>query len=370
MDKSMQAYELTIEAKLKTSPFAIVSADDFRVHIQRPIDAHVVLEQPTLSLYCLDHANQWALFVDTPSEINLLEAPFLFIAQYEAARRLVAVPYASLHALAREVEVDPQRIILFYSTGRCGSTLLSHVLNQTPSIASFSEPDVFSQLVMLRTAGASSDAEITTLLHDSLLIMCANAQAHGFQYWVFKFRSYVLSVSDLLYLAVPTAKILFLYRNALTWARSFSRAFGVSDDALEERLTKYGFRYVIPGVNTHLETHENRINWVEYLAHMWVSTMQDSRWLVRQGAPLAHARFEDLQIAPQDVIQSLLTQCDLPMPDPERLVQVLAKDSQEGTVGAHDNQAPARRLTDAELAELARLIPEYDPTLTPDAILA
>ena len=31
---------------------------------------------------------------------------------------------------------------------------------------SFSEPDVFTQLVTLRTAGQSNDAEITALLYD------------------------------------------------------------------------------------------------------------------------------------------------------------------------------------------------------------
>ena len=96
----------------------------------------------------------------------MLQAPFYFIAQYEAAQRLIAVPYATLHALAGEVELDPQHIILFYSTGRCGSTLVSHVLNQTPTVVSFSEPDVFTQLVKLRTAGQSNDAEVTALLYD------------------------------------------------------------------------------------------------------------------------------------------------------------------------------------------------------------
>src|SRR6185295_633268 len=99
----MQAYELTIEAKVKPNPFSIVSADDFHVQTGRSIDPYVVLEQPTLSLYCLDHANQRALFVDTPPEVDLLRAPFYFIAQYEAARRLIAVSYATLHTLAREV---------------------------------------------------------------------------------------------------------------------------------------------------------------------------------------------------------------------------------------------------------------------------
>lgn len=365
----MQAYELIIDSKVKTSPFAIVSVDDFQVHTGQLLDPHIILEKPNFSLYCLDHAHKRAIFVETQPDIDLLQAPFYFIAQYEAAQRLLAVPYDTLHALAREVQIDPQHIILFYSTGRCGSTLFSHVLNLNPAIVSFSEPDVFSQLVMLRTAVQSNDEEIATLLWDSVMIMSANARQQGFQQYAFKFRSYVLSVSDLLYRSMPTAKILFLYRNALTWANSFSRAFGAPDDAsLNERLVNYGFRYMIPSVNDYLKSHTH-ISWVEYVAHMWVSTMQDARWLQQQGAALASARFEELKATPHAVIEPLLTHCGLPMPASDLLAGVLAKDSQAGTEGAQDKKAPARRLTDADLAELDRVIRELDPALAPDTIL-
>ena len=365
----MEAYELIIDSKIKTSPFDIVSADDFHTHIGQPVNPHVILEKANLSLYCLDHANQRALFVETSPDVDLLQAPFYFIAQYENVQKLVAVSYDTLHTLARKVEVDPQRIILFYSTGRCGSTLVSQVMNLNPSIVSFSEPDVFSQLVMIRTAGQSTDAEIASLLYDSIMIMASNAQKQGYQFFAFKFRSYVLSVSDLLYQTIPQAKILFMYRNALTWAYSFSRAFGSPDDNMGERLEKSGFRYMIPSVNQHLETHNNSMTWVEYVAHMWVSTMQDCRWLRQQGAALASARFEDLKATPQVVIQSLLAHCGLSMPEPEKLADVLAKDSQAGTAGAQDRQEHARRLTDADLIELESVIREMDAELSPDTIL-
>lgn len=365
----MQAYELIIDAKIKTSPFAIVSVDDFQAHPGKFLDPSIILEQPNFSLYCLDHVKQRAIFVETPPEVDLLQAPFYFIAQYEAAQRLIAIPYETLSALAREVEIDPQRIILFYSTGRCGSTLLSQIMNLNPSIVSFSEPDVFSQLVMLRTAGQSSEEAIASLLWDSVMVMSANARQQGFQYYAFKFRSYVLSVSDLLYRSIPQAKILFMYRNALTWAYSFSRAFGAADEAqLNERLEKYGFRYMIPSVNSYLKTQPH-ISWVEYVAHMWVSTMKDTRWLQRQGAALACARFEDMKATPQAVIEPLLTHCGLPMPDPDLLAGVLARDSQAGTEGAQDKKEPARRLTDADLEELDRVIRALDSELAPDTIL-
>lgn len=365
----MEAYELIIENKVKINPFDIVSLDDFQTHIGQAVDPHLVLEKSNISLYCLDHANRRAIFIETSPDVDLLQAPFYFIAQYENAKNLIAIPYDTLHALAKKVEVNQERIILFYSTGRCGSTLVSKVMNLNTSVVSFSEPDIFSQLIMIRTAGQSTDTEIASLLYDSTMIMSANAQNQGFQYFAFKFRSYVLSVSDLLYQTIPQAKILFMYRNALTWAYSFSRAFGSPDDNMGERLEKSGFRYMIPSVNKHLKTHNNSINWVEYVAHMWVSTMQDTRSLRQQGAVLAFARFEDLKTNPQAIIHSLLTHCNLPMPESEKLSDVLAKDSQAGTAGAQDRQKPARHLSDADLVELERVIRDMDSSLSPDTVL-
>lgn len=366
----MQAYELIIDAKVKASPFGIVSADDFETHDESHLDPNIILEQTNFSLYCLDHTNRQALFVETSPDVDLLQSPFYFIAQYDAAQRLIAVPYETLHALACKVVLDQRKVILFYSTGHCGSTLFSHILNLNTAVVSFSEPDVFSQLVMLHTAGQSSDDETASLLWDSIMIMSANAQQQGFQYFAFKFRSYVLSVSALLYRAMPDAKIIFMYRNALTWAYSFSRAFGAAtDNGSKERLTQSGFRYMIPSVNEYLKIH-SEISWVEYIAHMWVSTMQESCWLQQKGAALACARFEDLKTNPHEVIQSLLAHCGLPLPDPDQLAVVLARDSQAGTAGAQDRQDIARLLTDADLSELDTIIRELDPKLAPDTILS
>jgi hypothetical protein len=70
----MQAYEHIIDAKVKTNPFDIVSASDFQTHRGQVVEAEMILEQPNISLYCLDHANRQALFVETPLEIENLPA--------------------------------------------------------------------------------------------------------------------------------------------------------------------------------------------------------------------------------------------------------------------------------------------------------
>src|SRR5262245_2800399 len=99
----LDAYELSIEARIKLAPFGIVSPDDFQYREANALDPRIVVEQPNISLYCLDHQNRHALFVETPAGMDLLHAPFYFHAQYEAAQRLIAIPYDTLHALASEV---------------------------------------------------------------------------------------------------------------------------------------------------------------------------------------------------------------------------------------------------------------------------
>src|SRR5438128_2484517 len=118
----MQARSLIIEEKLRKSDIAVVRPSDFRVRDGGAADPRIVLQQPNLTLYCLDFENRQALFVETTPECDLSRAPFLYQAQYEAALRLVQVPYETLHRLAAEVVVDPARLILIYSVGRCGST--------------------------------------------------------------------------------------------------------------------------------------------------------------------------------------------------------------------------------------------------------
>jgi hypothetical protein len=144
----MEARSLIIEERRREAGIALVSPSDFRVRDGGAVDAGIVLRQPNLSLYCLDFENRQALFVETPPECDLSRAPFMYQAQAEAALRLIQVPFEALDRLAEEVAIDPARLILIYSVGRCGSTLVSHAFNEVEGVESLSEPDVFTQMLV------------------------------------------------------------------------------------------------------------------------------------------------------------------------------------------------------------------------------
>lgn len=366
----MSARILSIIGKQRPHPLGLASLDDFYYHEGDAIDPRVVLTRPTLSLYCLDPPNHRAIFVETAPEVDLSAAAFYYQAQYDAAQRLVSVPYETLHALARAVPLDPRRLILIYSVGRCGSTLVSRVLNQAEGVVSVSEPDVYTQLLTLRAADGSQDPEVSALVRSCTQILCASsARGRGASASALKFRSFVIGLADLLSHHFPEAKVVFLYRQAVSWARSMVRAFRLFDPEVEALLPPLQplVSPFMPVVAAQEVAPPSPLAWLSYL---WVSVMERCLDLQRQGVPMFVARYEDLQAAPLEVLEALLAYCGVRARDAGAIDRVLVEDSQAGTSLSRDHaQASTRAFGVEHVAELHRLIHTYSPLLTPDFVM-
>jgi Sulfotransferase domain len=363
----MEARALIIEEKRRTFPIGVVRPSDFRVRDGGAADPRLVLQQPNLTLYCLDFENQQALFVETPPECDLSRAPFLYQAQYDAARRLVQVPYETLHRLAAEVGIDPSCLILIYSVGRCGSTLVSHAFNEVEGVESISEPDVFTQMLGHWGARNLEGTEKAELLKSCTLIQCAPGRSKGATAWALKFRSMVMETGDLFYSVFPEAKVIFLYRNAEPWARSFLRLARVSNPAAPIPLAGNGegFRRSIPRLEARATPSA-----LELLACMWLSVMEKCLEMQRRGVPMFVARYEELNAAPRDVLAEMFAYCGLSANAVGNLDTVLEQDSQAGSPlsRASVGEAPVQ-VSREHVDKLCRLIGEFSQELTADTIL-
>ncbi|MBA3945877.1 MAG: sulfotransferase [Herpetosiphonaceae bacterium] len=367
----MGAQRLTIAAKVRNYPTEIANLNHFQYSEGESIDARVIVEELVVSLYCLDHANQRAIFVETPPDIDLAQVPFYYQAQYEAALGLIAVSYETLHQLANDVVLDPQRMILLYSVGRCGSTLVSRALSQADGIANFSEPDVFTQLSVGRAADGSNDAEVSSLTRDCIKIMCAATRSGGATAWSFKFRSVGVELGDILYHNFPEAKVVFLYRHADGWAKSAARAYRIYDrgGSSGQPRNQQMYARLNPAIRTYMATHRP-VSPVEILGSMWVSRIERCLELQRQGVPMLCVRYEDLQAAPQEVLDAMFTYCDLTVHDAAKLDRVVAQDSQAGTsLSQATLQESTKTLQEDDLVELHRLIQQFSPALTPTLVV-
>lgn len=334
----MSAKVLNIQAKNRTPANTVVKLEDFDYREGEAISLSSIVNSPNISLYCLDLQNQRAIFVETPIDVDLSQAPFYYLAQYEQAQRLIAVPLAELPQLLENIE-PVEQLTIIYSVGRCGSTLLSKVFNRVDTVLSLSEPDVFSQIVGLRNPDRRNNREIAELLTACVYLLAKPTPQGKFDCCVIKLRSFAIALGDLIYLAFPNAKSIFLYRNAEDVVKSSIRSFVFLSKllpAIAENIDLYS-RFI-----PLLKEYADDIDFTDSQATdlytvLWLSTMQSYLSLHQQGIITCAVRYEDLVAQPQQIVSSLFQECGLPITEVANGCEVFINDSQKGSNLSQEN---------------------------------
>jgi len=341
---------LSIVGKQRAHPAAVAAVGDFSVRERGHVDSRLALSSSSWSLYCLDHSRREAVFVNT-ADADLCNAAFYYQAQYEAARELMTISYETLHGLAAEADIAQERLVLVYSTGRCGSTLVSRAFAQAVGVGSLSEPDAFTQLVEILAGKQATQAEVHRLARS-----CLKIQAHSvigamqLRKCAIKFRGTVVALWPFLFEEFPAAKVIFLYRNALTWAASCVRAYRMRDpavrhfmlqarDLMDQLWVRCGWGADARGEGLDIE---------DLLARTWLYVIRHCLAMQRREAPIFVARYEELLRAPQASLQALFTHCNVAPQANFVIESFLKQDSQEGTL--YDRQDLRARPVEAVAA--------------------
>jgi hypothetical protein len=323
-----------------------------------PVAAETVLD-PDHELYCLDDREERALFVRIPPGTEVAGAPFVHLAQYRAAEAVVAVPYGTLHELAAGLP-DPD-LVLLWSVGRCGSTLLSRGLNAVPGVRSLSEPDVVSDIAMLRCWDGSRDADYRRLLHSCLRLLGRHTRTLAV-----KPRGGAIGVADLVRAEFPASRALFLSRELGPWMESMHAGFSPSPPPKKAMPTFLRYlRSQAPLLPAFAAEHGRPPTQVETYALTWLSIMDRFAALRAAGVPVLALRYEDLTEAPKETVAAVLDWCGLPAEAADDVLATFGTDSQEGTRLSRATRAETALapLTDADHATARALLAAH-PALT------
>lgn len=362
----MQAHTLTIDAKQRQGPGSLASLADFTLSAGAPVDAEIVRTNPQHSLYCLDDVAQRAIFVELPEEVDLSQAPFVYQTQYDHAQRLVAVPYAAFVQMAADLP-PVNHLIMTYMTGRSGSTLVSHLFNEVPSVLSLSEPDVATQFVHLRATDGSRDGELQQLLDASVRFLFKSTPAKHPTTFALKLRSEGTQVLDLYQAAFPNVRNLFLYRDAIGWVASFYRLFQRAGMPASMPLTLFldvwgkNMRYDFQPLSRCLDAGTSELSTVQLLTLWWLATMEWALAKQQQGFPLLAVDYAHLNSQRRPVLTAIFDYCGLPTAMVEQTLGVFAKDAQAGSSAARDKAAEGNqlRLNDQQLHELTMILQRH-----------
>lgn len=347
--------------KRRTLLDGFADVNDFHVHPLGSEDFRALWQSSCqrLTPYCLDADRERVIFVETPERINLVDDhPFFYEAQRRHAIKLHAVPYEAVMTLAAEIPEAVARtpVVFLHSTGRCGSTLLCRLLGDAAGTISVSEPDFYSQLVLLRDGmNAEEEARLgqITAACTQLLVMHLRSLNGAAQSVVVKLRGVAVFAADLLASHSPDARHMFLYRNAIDTVDSFFAMLmrvPLMRFARKLRLETMVLRILAwlnpmksnPGALAPLYKkphYQKQIpeDLAAFLTIAWLSKMDRVLDLQRNSPAFFQAllRYEDLCSQGTQMIPNLLMALGLPPADEvamARMERTLSRNAQEGSL--------------------------------------
>jgi len=353
------AYKV-IGRRRRLIPAEIASTRHLRKRPDGQVDMVTVLRErgDQITPYCLDDRRRCLILVETPKSVDLLTVdPFFYEAQRDHATQVYAVAYSDVARLANVILPAAQapNPVFLHSTGRCGSTLLSQLLATTGNVQSVSEPDFYSQTVVLsRLADGRRDQELRTLMDGCTRLLCYNLRCKdpSATLPLIKLRSWCIFTAALFEPLSGRWRNLFLHRDPMPTINSFlnvyfsQRVYGLwrywkLDKLLLSSLGALPYAAKALGATVPLFNHSDfrragRASAAGYFALQWMSHMGAAAKLQNQrnGFFSMLIRYEDALAHPLDQLRSLLSALGEntdQLPSTEELSAVLSRNSQAGS---------------------------------------
>ena len=128
-----------------------------------------------------------AVFIETAKNVNVTQSKhggFLRLAQFKLAKKLLVMPMHVFHQLGDKTGQTKAKMIFLSTTGRCGSSLVAQVFEETGSAITYYEPDPICVLA----AGlkmATSIKERIQIVRTCINIMCKPFQQRTISLYIF-----------------------------------------------------------------------------------------------------------------------------------------------------------------------------------------
>ena len=373
----MRVNQFAIDNKHRRNIGHVAQLEDFTITRQGEVDVTAVVDNPAVSLYCLDDKARQAVFVQLPPDVDLAKTPFVYLTQHEQAQRLFTMPYETFHQVAASLP-PVTRPIFLHITGRSGTTLLSHAFNESGLVKSLAEPDVVSQFSNLRhSSEASREAELRTLAQSTIHFLFKNDHGSNIEAHAVKFRNQAVPIMDIFQTAFPEGRSLFLYRDVVGFTASFQRIFRKAGRSESQPLTNWQHNSALSlsgdlsQMSNYLGRAEGEITIAQQCALWWLVVMDWYLAQYEQGVPVMAINFLDLVSTPEETLAAIFRYCGLSPTGVARGLQAYARDSQAGTFLARENphEINQRGLTPDELRSVQAIVARHPKFGQPDFTL-
>lgn len=218
------AQVLNIRLYFAFDPMGTTSRRHFICSHNRFENPRYIFENEHVTLMSIDE--EYAMFAEASSkDMHLWKmeySGFMKLAQVKYCNKLILIPRNQFHRMADELGDPKVPIIFLFSVGRCGSTLMTQIMESTNHCVSISEPGPLGYILEKLVFQEEPRENLTVVCRDIVRWICRPCPSCNPLVYFVKVNPLCQSL-PVVYDAFPSSKYLFMYRNVTDVLRSFDK---------------------------------------------------------------------------------------------------------------------------------------------------
>jgi len=304
---------------------------DAFAYIHERFDHPSIILKDSVSLYEL--TPQEAVFVDCGEiDVFIQDYVHLSIAQYKKALKMITLPIESFNLITSQIPNTKAPIVRFANHSRCSSTLVSSIFQEMPKTLVLSKPNALGKIATRIPTGGVSEKESRTLCVSIIKSFIKHANSRGSELICLVDWSICIFITDILCEEWPAMKHIYLYRQPVSFARSWEKLALLNNWYFDIDIFKIkcgiGQLKEFP---IYEDKFVEKLSCFEKFSLLWIIYNAGYRKFEKKGCPIVSSKFEDLQKEPKKVMLQIFKYFEIPAEKLPDLDKVLRRDSQTGT---------------------------------------
>ncbi len=216
---------------------------------EKYIDPRYVLKHAYVTLLTVE--KDCAIFCVSDPGVNVYDTklyPFVFLAHYMVAKKLVIIPLESFNHLADEIGDPKVNVSLVHMTLRCGSTLISQITTRVLNTRTVSEPEAMARLSECYSRRYYTWETYRKLVQSSMRLRCKVEPHSGVERIVIKMSPNTSGLHEMLHEMFPDFNVIFNTRHPRKAVPSFMKVlYSVNNGLYAKTGLLWNFRaYSLP----------------------------------------------------------------------------------------------------------------------------
>ncbi len=317
-------------------------------HVSYEDPVAAVLEDDRVSLMGLTTEKAYFAVVPRGTDVYDIRGTFVTRVQFANARELITMSLPNFVKLSKELDGKSKaKILLLSNTSRCGSTLLTAMLEGLDHTVCMSEPDFLTHISIL---GNSLSVPVEHVLRAGFVLQCKPLCERTVELFVVKTRGFSVGLVPSVAKACPHVRHAYQFRNPRGTIMSNCGLLSVSRwksvlPAMADHMTVDGSNHV-SDIHDLTEKVLENLTPVGLNSAFWalnVLCFKESRDLLK--IDVLPVSYEELLKDPEELIRKLVAHCGHQHSGSmDKCLEAMSRDSQENSVLSQEKLKKSKRL--------------------------